>query len=80
MRFDSNAGEFSFCWGADYVSMQEQFEACARTHDPQALATLLQLQPWHIGTLLQMVCRAYFNALPGLLTAVPLERYLPPAW
>ncbi|CEO94333.1 hypothetical protein PBRA_000118, partial [Plasmodiophora brassicae] len=54
MRFDSNAGEFSFCWGADYVSMQEQFEACARTHDPQALATLLQLQPWHIGTLLQM--------------------------
>ncbi|KMS94439.1 hypothetical protein BVRB_021410 [Beta vulgaris subsp. vulgaris] len=55
MRFDPDMGLFQFEMSPEYLSMQEQFESASMTFDPQSIATLLQFQPWHCDTLIQMV-------------------------
>jgi len=66
MRFDSQLQMFRFEMSPDYLKMQEHFEAASMTFDPQSLMDLLQFQPWHCDTLIQMVVYIVETAVSSL--------------
>jgi hypothetical protein len=45
---------FKFTWDKGYQKAQTQFHACVETGDPNSLASLLRVHPYHIDTLLQL--------------------------
>ena len=46
--------EFRFVHSNMYQDMQRQFEVCVESMDPQRMITMLQYNPYHISTLLQV--------------------------
>lgn len=46
--------EYRFTHSIAYQDVQRQFEICVHSMDPQRMIVLLQHNPWHIATLLQV--------------------------
>lgn len=46
--------EYRFTHSIAYQDVQRQFEICVHSMDPQRMIALLQHNPWHIATLLQV--------------------------
>ena len=46
--------EYRFVHSTAYQDVQRQFELCVQSMDPQRMISLLEHNPWHIATLLQV--------------------------
>ncbi|KAF2204737.1 DUF654-domain-containing protein [Delitschia confertaspora ATCC 74209] len=53
-RRDDGCVEYRFVHNAAYQSVQRQFETCVASMDPDRMVQLLQFNPYHISTLLQV--------------------------
>ena len=54
VRSADGVAYFQYKWSRDYLALQEQYEALAATHDPNALVDLLRRHPYHLDTLLNL--------------------------
>lgn len=53
-NFEDGTTEFRFVHNTIYQDVQRQFETCVESMDPQRMIALLQYNPYHISTLLQV--------------------------
>ena len=53
-KLEDGTVEFRFVHNALYQDVQRQFEVCVESMDPQRMITMLQYNPYHISTLLQV--------------------------
>ena len=53
-RMDDGTVEYRFVHSTIYQDVQRQFEMCVESMDPQRMIQMLQFNPYHISTLLQV--------------------------
>lgn len=53
-KFEDGTTEFRFVHNTIYQDVQRQFQTCVESMDPQRMIALLQYNPYHISTLLQV--------------------------
>ena len=53
-KLEDSTMEFRFVHNTIYQDVQRQFEVCVESMDPQRLISMLQYNPYHISTLLQV--------------------------
>ncbi|KAL8937804.1 MAG: hypothetical protein Q9211_003499 [Gyalolechia sp. 1 TL-2023] len=53
-KLNDGTAEYRFVHNTTYQDVQRQFETCVESLDPQRLIHLLQFNPYHISTLLQV--------------------------
>ena len=63
---------FEYEWSDEYKTLQDQFNACVATFDPNNLMMLLQRHPFHVDSMLQL--SEYFRATGQVETAAELLR------
>ncbi|KAI8849789.1 transcriptional repressor TCF25-domain-containing protein [Chytridium lagenaria] len=51
---DPQPGVFQFVYSQSYLEVQQIFQICVDSHDPQTLTNLLRSNPYHIDALLQL--------------------------
>lgn len=53
-KLDDGTTEYRFVHNTMYQDVQRQFETCVESMDPQRMISMLQYNPYHISTLLQV--------------------------
>ena len=53
-KLEDGTTEFRFVHNTIYQDVQRQFEVCVESMDPQRMITMLQYNPYHVSTLLQV--------------------------
>ena len=53
-KLEDGTVEFRFVHNSIYQDVQRQFEVCVESMDPQRMITMLQYNPYHVSTLLQV--------------------------